>query len=358
MRVLNVTNVNQALADGLWLLRTGGVKETSRNGPVIVAPGPVCTVYYKPWERVLFSPTRDANPFFHLMEALWMLAGRNDLKFPKQFNKRFGEYSDDGKTVPGAYGYRWRKYFEYDQLDALVKELRVNPNTRRAVLTMWNAHPIWEYFDDGYELQVADDLKLAMSGGKDVPCNTHAYFDVRGGKLNMTVCCRSNDIIWGAYGANAVHFSILMEYMAAKVGVPMGIYRQISNNYHLYPEVIGQDKLDSMALHGGGCNHYEPAFSGDQLRMIPLVEAHPDGKGVEDFEYDLGRFMRGDGVYNDVGWSNPFMRDVARPMYIAWMQRKEGVGTGLEWALAIKADDWRRACIGWIQRREEMKVIK
>jgi hypothetical protein len=50
---------------------------------------------------------RDANPFFHVMETLWMLAGRNDLPWLVRFNKRFASYSDDGgNTQPGAYGYQ------------------------------------------------------------------------------------------------------------------------------------------------------------------------------------------------------------------------------------------------------------
>ena len=33
-----------------------------------------------PTKELLFDPDRDANPFFHFMEGLWMLAGFNDLK--------------------------------------------------------------------------------------------------------------------------------------------------------------------------------------------------------------------------------------------------------------------------------------
>jgi hypothetical protein len=52
--------------------------------------------------------------------------------------------------------------------------------------------------------------------------------------LDLTVCCRSNDAIWGAHGANAVHFSVLQEYLAARIGVGVGTMYQWSNNYHAY----------------------------------------------------------------------------------------------------------------------------
>jgi hypothetical protein len=84
---VTVRNVNEALGQGIsWLAGPMGVEEPSRNGPVRVSPYPVVTTYANPAERVLFSPMRDANPFFHLFEALWMLAGRNDLPWLVQFN--------------------------------------------------------------------------------------------------------------------------------------------------------------------------------------------------------------------------------------------------------------------------------
>ena len=69
MKLIDATNVNQAYEKGVAYLIDEGVKEDSRNGPVVVAPGPVLTRYTHPTQRVLFSPLRDANPFFHIMEA-------------------------------------------------------------------------------------------------------------------------------------------------------------------------------------------------------------------------------------------------------------------------------------------------
>ena len=99
---ISARNVSMALSYGLDMLFSVGVEEPSRNGPVLACPEPCIITYHKPAERVVFSPIRDANPFFHLMESLWMLAGRNDLAWPVQFNKRFKEYSDDGKSLAGA----------------------------------------------------------------------------------------------------------------------------------------------------------------------------------------------------------------------------------------------------------------
>jgi len=221
MKVIEARNVHEALPLGLRLLKEHGIRRESRNGPVLQAPWPVCTVYERPWERVLFWPERDANPFFHLYESLWMLAGRNDVVPLLRYAKQMAAYSDDGSLLWGAYGFRWRRHFDIDQLELIAEALKRNPEDRRQVLQMWD---------------VEADLGRQ---GKDLPCNLEATFQINTeGKLELTVFNRSNDIIWGAYGANAVHFSFLLEYMANWIGVPMGVYRQVSVNYHAYVEVF------------------------------------------------------------------------------------------------------------------------
>jgi len=341
MKVITVRNVNDALFHGLPYLLREGVKEDSRNGSVIVAPGPVMTEYTHPMERVVFSPTRDANPFFHLMEALWMLAGRNDLDWPLYFNSRFKEFSNDGKYVHGAYGQRWRVWFGMDQLFVIGNELKNNPKSRRAVLAMWSAG------GDLAELTTSEGRKIGGLKSKDVPCNTHIYFDLRYGKLNMTVCNRSNDVIWGAYGANAVHLSMLQEYMAAWIGVPVGVYRQFSNNFHVYLDVYNTDKLQQIAQESYQTNYY--AVRGD--RSVILVEPSPlVSTNVDEWNSDLLSFLGDPKRHNT--YKNSFFNDVARPMYMGWYARKNKEGSGLEEVERIKATDWQRACVEWIARRE------
>ena len=88
-------NVTEALHIGLGHLNKNGVWLETRTGKVLEYPAPVATTYYHPKERVLFSPIRDANPFFHLFEALWMLGGQEDVDYVSFFNKRMLDYSDD-----------------------------------------------------------------------------------------------------------------------------------------------------------------------------------------------------------------------------------------------------------------------
>lgn len=342
MKVIDVRNVNEALAEAIPYIIDYGVEEESRNGAVLVAPEPVCTVYRKPIERVLFSGTRDANPFFHLMEALWMLDGRGDLGWPLQFNKRFKEYSDNGDTIHGAYGWRWRGYFMFDQLQTIVDHLKKNPNSRRAVLSMWCAD------GDLREHQLRPGaFGPAGEGGlssRDIPCNTHTYFGVRDGKLDMTVCNRSNDIIWGAYGANVVHFSMLQEYLAAAIGVGVGSYNQFSNNFHAYTDVYPKDVLLTIAREGRYVDYYKLC---PDMVEVPLMSVCEESWRV-DLENFLGRSLPEGTLYND-----DFFNKIAEPMYRAWFARKDCYVKAEEELSKMPRCAWRLAAELWVSRRKD-----
>src|SRR5262245_36160296 len=95
-------NVNEVYVDVLQAFKVRKLEpEPSRNGPVLRLPTPLMVVYDRPNERVLFDSFRNANPFFHLMEGIWMLAGRNDLEFVAQFASNLRNYSDDGRSIHG-----------------------------------------------------------------------------------------------------------------------------------------------------------------------------------------------------------------------------------------------------------------
>lgn len=331
MYVINARNVNDAYDQGLiHLLKEGEVQDT-RAGQVIVLPYPLTTVYEKPTERVLFDPVRDANPFFHLFESLWMLSGRNDAtwldQFVSDFSARFAE--DDGMQH-GAYGYRWRNHFYSDQLPVLIRILRTNNNDRRAVLTMW---------DPASDLGVQDK--------KDIPCNSQAFLRVRkessGPVLDITVCCRSNDAIWGAYGANAVHFSVLLEYLARMIGVGVGKYYQVSNNFHAYTEII--DKL----IANGGRQIFVQPYESEGYTPTPLIHRSLA------FDSDLADFMEWTKL---PGGPLPFLRntwfeETAAPLFT--INRLWKAKHRLEaWDKLVGSKispDWKRAAQEWMERR-------
>lgn len=332
MKTIRARNVNAAFRLGMQLLRQEGHEVHGRTGNVIEVPEPVATTYTCSDERVITIPERDANPFFHFFEALWMLHGDDDVEFVSWFNSRIKDFSDDGKVFHGAYGRRWRHYWGMDQIEGTVQLLIADPETRRAVICMW------------------DPLKDLHQKSLDIPCNDVIFFRRNRTVLDMTVCCRSNDAIWGAYGANAVHLSFLQEYIAGRVGCGPGTYTQISNSLHAYVSNPQWDQLKDIAVLGSD----------------PYLEGRVEPYGIMDapefWDEDLNHFMswarnewpRGkdfDGS-PQFPYQNCFFNEVAEPMFVAWRLHKFD-GKGLALMEQIAATDWRLACTEWLERRED-----
>jgi thymidylate synthase len=313
--VVEVTawNVTEAYIEMLARMRVCGKPEPSRAGPVLSIPDPVVLNICRPRQRILFDEVRDANPFFHMMEFIWMMAGRNDVAWIQQFNSNFGQYANNG-VVHGAYGHRWRTHFSVDQITAVVELLRRDPNTRRAVLGMWDAFV---------------DL---TPGYNDYPCNTHIYFRNRDGELDMTVCNRSNDLIWGMLGANAVHMTLLHELIAHFSGLKLGRYRVFTNNCHFY---INMPKAKEILATTVSEDYYD---NGQCKETNTFVE---DPEDLEVFLEDCGHFVDGRYLKMQDGW----LTDTAYPAYNFYHSRDPEI---LD---TIAAPDWRLACQKWATRR-------
>ena len=341
MHVINARNVHEALPKMLHHLEHYGEKKESRYGNVIVAPTPVTTVYSNPNERVMFWKHRDINPFFHLFEALWMLAGRNDVAWLAYWNKRMAEFADYGDNFHGAYGHRWREHFGMDQLDTVVQLLTNKPNSRRAVIQM---------FDCRVDLHHHEDVK-------DIPCNTIITVWFQDGRLDLTVFCRSNDVIWGAAGTNAVHFAVLQEYLAARLGVPTGTLYQISNNFHAYEELFSKTLPVARQWNA---RRMQPYRHNPQMMRVNPVQIVSDANW---FDSDLDIFMHGRWPV-DQAWYNKFFPEVAVPMHRAFQIFREGTDPkryeeihriledAKERCTICKEPDWLVSSLAWMVKRE------
>lgn len=172
------------------------------------------TVELDQGERIGFLSGRGFNPVFAIVEAAWMISGRNDLQSLQNVIKDFNKFSDDGTTLNGAYGYRLRHEFNVDQIDAAVIELNQTTDSRRVVLSIFGAQDVG-------------------SNSKDIPCNTQVLLRIVEGRLSMTVINRSNDL-WLGVPYNWFAFRCIQEHIALRLGIPAGIQRHISNCMHLY----------------------------------------------------------------------------------------------------------------------------
>lgn len=337
-----------------YFFKTGETAQRdSRNGPVLEVPNISIVKWNQGTPFVSMDPVRDANCFFALAESVWMAEGRNDLPFLLHFNSAFGQYSDDGKEVRGsAYGKRWRDWFlddeghVLDQIPRLVEELAQDPNSRRGVLLMWDAV----------------DLNL---NSKDVPCNTQVYFLVRDGRLDMTVTNRSNDVTYGLFGSNVVHFHFLMAYVSMLVRRRMselgksqviepGDYYQVTNNLHVYVDFPITMKIREDI--NGRINRPSGLPSRPALSMSgSLPSVYED---VEAFDADC-KFFCDNYTHVSGGWArSAFGKETLDPMLTAWNLRKAGK---LEEALAVlapRSSAWCQSGAAWLRRRIKARDLK
>lgn len=293
-----------------------GCLDRSRNGDVLTLEEPLTVAVENPCLRVLVDPIRNANPFFHLMEFVWMMAGEKDVGWLAQFNKKMYEFADGDLDldiephIHGAYGHRWQHHFRINQIFEIIDMLKVDSNNRRIVLTMWDP---------------SADLN---TDHRDLPCNTHIYFRVVKRRLNMTVCNRSNDVIWGMTGANAVHMTLLHEFIASAIGINVGYYTVFTNNAHIYldlPHV--KEMLDT---------RYPVYPNPGRLESYPVLGRH---EHPGDFIAECGQFLRG----GTDRFMSPWLNNVAQPAHRLWFNREE--------ESEIQDLAWRTACAEWLQRK-------
>lgn len=316
---ITANNVPDALYETICRMRVSAIEADSRNGPMQYIPEPVMITIREPTERVLFDPVRDANPFFHLAEAVWMLGGGQGLEFVQYYNSGMARYSDDGATLHGAYGHRWRKHFYRDQLLEVMDLLDEDPDTRRAYISMFDA-----------EVDHGDRL--------DIPCNVGIALRVHLGQLDMTVFNRSNDLVWGALGANAVHMTILQEVLAHGIGRPVGRYRVVTNCLHGYTQV---SQYNALLASTGAVDPYKhnglatyPMLAPDEV-AFDLLQACKKAVAMPWLPKYGARWL-------DKVWV---------PARDAYRARKENQLYRQHLGL-IQANDWRLACTEWCDRRE------
>lgn len=193
------------------------------------------TVLERPLERFLFVPERRNDVFAQIAEALWVVAGRDDVEWLSRYLTRASEFSDDGgQTWRGAYGprlRRWRPPAGIDQLAHVKRILSEDPASRRAVMSLF-------------------DPEIDLTATTDIPCNNWLSWIIRDGRLHLAVAVRSNDAVWGFSGANAFEWSVLHEMLAHWLGVAVGRQTWIASSFHVYERHWSRAERIAESFHG------------------------------------------------------------------------------------------------------------
>lgn len=125
----------------------------------------------------------------------------------------------DNYTVGKIYGYQWRHFGgRYDQLRALIQELRTNPKGRRHLLTTYNPAELHE---------------MCLP-----PCHLLAQFNASNfGKLDCIVTMRSVDLCLGLPN-DVILYATLMLLICNEVDLQPGMLTFMMGDTHVYKNHI------------------------------------------------------------------------------------------------------------------------
>ena len=172
-----------------------------------------------PSDNVITNKERKWNIEYARAEWQWYLTGdRNITKLGKIYGKIppiWIKMADDEGNVNSNYGYQWQRK---RQLDAVVRKLKMDKDTRQACISIYDGKEIYKY-------------------DNDTPCTYAVQFTIVNNKLDMCVTMRSNDL-WYGFCIDQYCFSMLQQLVASRLDIPVGVYYHFAHNMHLYNNKI------------------------------------------------------------------------------------------------------------------------
>lgn len=173
---------------------------------------PVALTLRNPRARLSRTEAR-GRVFSALGETCWYLSRDNDPDFIGYYLSYY-RTSDPRATAWGGYGARLFNADGFDQIGYVVEKLRSSPDSRQAVI------------------QIFDHDDVAFYQG-DVPCTCVLQYLVRNGRLDSIAYLRSNDAHRGL-PHDLFAFTMLQELIARSVDVEVGTHTQVVGSFHIY----------------------------------------------------------------------------------------------------------------------------
>lgn len=244
--------INSFLVESCRLLKSEARERHTRGEKCYELPEPYIFKITNPYAREVTIPIRKWNRYLPYAESLWIASGRNDMSFIGHYLPNLYNYSDNGETMRGGYGPRFRhyngfstdydvkriyeeEYQEVDQYRYIVECFNQDRNTRRGIITIGD--PLKDCFDNNRKLKFS----------KDIPCTRMLQFIKQPdcNKLNLIVTMRSNDLIFGASAVNIFNYTFMQEYFAKILNLEIGDYIHVANNFHYYERHV--DMVDALS---------------------------------------------------------------------------------------------------------------
>ena len=161
-------------------------------------------------------------------ELLWFLKGETNVKYLRDNAVTiWDEWADERGDLGPVYGKQWRSWAaadgrEIDQLTRVVDELKINPNSRRLVVSAWN---------------VGELDKMAL-----LPCHALFQFYVAERRLSCQLYQRSADALLGV-PFNIASYALLTHMVAQQCELELGDFIWTGGDCHLYLNHLEQTDL-------------------------------------------------------------------------------------------------------------------
>jgi len=161
-------------------------------------------------------------------ELLWFLKGETNVKYLRDNAVTiWDEWADERGDLGPVYGKQWRSWAaadgrEIDQLTRVVDQLKVNPNSRRLVVSAWN---------------VGELDKMAL-----LPCHALFQFYVAEKRLSCQLYQRSADALLGV-PFNIASYALLTHMVAQQCELELGDFIWTGGDCHLYLNHLEQTDL-------------------------------------------------------------------------------------------------------------------
>lgn len=136
--------------------------------------------------------------------------------------KTDADFADKYGDLGPVYGKQWRDFGGVDQLAQLVDDIKVNPDSRRLIVSAWNPQ----------------DIPVMVKSGLP-PCHSLFQFYVVEGRLSCQLYQRSADVFLGV-PFNIASYAILTLMIAQVTGLKPGDFVHTFGDAHLYLNHIDQ----------------------------------------------------------------------------------------------------------------------
>jgi len=171
-----------------------------------------------PMENNITEKFRNWSQKYAQYEWQWYLSGNPNAEEIAKKAKIWYSCMDASGNVNSNYGYHW---MQNNQLDYVVDELKNNPDSRRASISIYNAKERYNFEND-------------------TPCTYAVNFSILNNRLNMSVLMRSNDL-WFGFCNDQYCFSKLQEEMSKRLELKIGYYYHFSQNLHIYNNFLNRN---------------------------------------------------------------------------------------------------------------------